>query len=178
MGDGFIRSLRTAMFFRSFIVKSIIQPIRVRLEDIRPGQSLHQKRLRLRASPEYARILSRGTDDYTHNLSLMIETSRRKNVTPLFVTMPLSEQDPDGELAVLNEALVSLCLREEVPLVDLPLTPPPNGGKWYEPGTHHFTLASAEHAASVIAGAIDTLLEGKRAKGETLHRRAGMSGTR
>jgi lysophospholipase L1-like esterase len=172
MGGNLVSRSRLAQFFRSFVIKGFLHPVRHHLEDVLPGRSLQDKRLRLRASPDYEAMLSQAWDDYTHNLALMIETAERHGVTPVFVSMPLASGDPDSELDRLNRALVTLCRARHVPLVDLTSEEPPGPPGWYPRGSHHFTPEAADRAAALIGAAIGDLLEGIDPRGETLRRRA------
>lgn len=158
------------LFLRGFVVKSVVQPTRNRLEDRLPGRSLSDKRKRLRASPGFAAVLRRAQEDYTQNLRLMLDVARARGVTPVFVSMP-TWGDTEPELAALNRALEAFCREAGAPLVDLAAEPPPPGG-WYRPASHHFTGEAADAVGARIARVIGDLLEGKRAGGEDLRRRA------
>jgi lysophospholipase L1-like esterase len=174
----FLKRSRLLLFLRDFAVKSFIQPGLRRLEDLLPGQTLAEKRIRLRALPEYESILSRARKDYTHNLTLMIEVSRRHRVTPIFATTPLASGDPDSELQVLNQALVSLCRKRGAALVDLASEKPPQASGWHRRSSHHFTRKSADRAGALIADEIFQLLEPGNRKGKTLQARARSRGLR
>lgn len=161
-GDPLSRHLLLPHFLKSFVVKNFVQPIRNRLEDLIPGRKLNDKRRRLRESPDYARVLEKAREDYAHNLSLMLGIARAEGVTPLFVTMPLMAEAPDSELAALNSALVGWCAREGIACLDLAAVPPPESGRWYPPGSHHFTTEGADRAGKLIADALAPLIKGRR----------------
>ncbi len=171
-GDPPSRHLLLTHFLRSFVVKSFVQPMRRRLEDLIPGQKLSDKRQRLRESPEYESVIKRANDDYEHNLSLMLAVMRAHRVTPLFVSMPLYTENPVDELAALNETLMTWCRREKIPCVDLASMAPPEGGPWYQYARRHFTREGADRAGRLIADTLVELLEGDSKNGASLRRRA------
>ncbi len=169
LGDSILGRAYLPLFVRSFVEKSFVQPLRNRLEDVVPGWRLRDKRARLRASPEFGAVLDRAREDYAHNVSLMLEAARATGVTPIFVSAPPIAGEP--ELAALDGALADFCRDRGAILVDLSSEAPPPGG-WYERGTHHFTREAADAVGARIARVIADLLEGKRAGGEDLRRRA------
>ncbi|MDP3938854.1 MAG: GDSL-type esterase/lipase family protein [Deltaproteobacteria bacterium] len=149
---------RLALFLKGFGVKTVGQPLRNRLEDFVPGQSLREKRARLRASAEYPVILSRAADDYERNILLMIEAARKFGVTPLFVTMPVWSEKEDPELPVLNARLVEVCAREEAPFVDLASIKLPEGESWFGPVGHHLGKDGAARMGKILAAAVARLV--------------------
>jgi len=168
IGNPILERSYLVLFVRSFFEKSFVQPLRNRLEDLVPGWHLRDKRARLRASPVFGAVLARAKEDYTHNLTLMFDAARAAGVTPIFMSAPRMSGEP--ELMALNQALVSFCRERGAPLIDLAAEAPPAGG-WYGLG-HHFTRQAADATGAEIAAAIADLLEGKRAGGEELRRRA------
>lgn len=171
-GDPISRRFLFPHFVKSFLVKGFVQPIRNRIEDLIPGRKLLEKRYRLRESPDYESVMARAADDYEHNLSLMLEIMRARSVTPLFISMPLFTEIRDSELAALNETLMNWCGREGVTCLDLASLPPPEGGRWNAPGSHHLTRQGADLAGRLIADTLVELLEGDSENGASLRKRA------
>ena len=79
--------------------------------------------------------------------------------------MPLMTEAPDSELAALNAALTGWCGRERIACLDLAALPPPESGRWYAPGSHHFTPAGADLAGRLIANALAAFLDGEGESG-------------
>lgn len=163
---------RLALFLKSFVIKSVSQPFRNRFEDLVPGRSLEDKRVKLRASAAYPEILRQAGMDYAHNILLMIEVARDFKVTPLFVTMPLLSEEADPELPVLNAALLKVCRRERVPYVDLAARPPPAGESWFGHAGRHLGKAGSARAGRILAEKLADLLYGDDPAGAMLRRRA------
>jgi len=168
MGDSILDRSYLVLFLRAFTEKSLVQPLRNRLEDLIPGRRLRDKRARLRASPSLGAVLARARADYGNNLSLMLAAARAAGTTPIFMAAPPIDAEP--ELVALNAALADFCRERGALFIDLASEAPPPGG-WYIYGTHHFTREASDRVGARIAAVIAGLLEGDRAAGRELRRR-------
>ncbi len=114
-------------------------------------------------------MLAQARVDYVHNLALVLDAARAAGATPIFMSGPPVGGEP--ELAALNAALAAFCRERGALFIDLASEAPPPGG-WYVYGSHHFTREASDHVGTRIAAVIAGLLEGDRAAGRELRRRA------